>query len=63
LAEQRRTTASASGGLSRREVDLGLDQRTIEMHRQRVMEKMHAESLAPLVRMTSEVGGIGKLLP
>jgi len=32
--------------------DLGVSQRTIEIHRSRVMEKMHANSLAQLVRMT-----------
>jgi len=36
--------------------DLGLSQRTIEIHRARVMEKMHASSLAQLVRMTLELG-------
>jgi two-component system, LuxR family, response regulator FixJ len=33
-------------------VDLNLSQRTIEIHRARVMEKMNADSLAQLVRMT-----------
>ncbi|MET0292504.1 MAG: response regulator transcription factor [Steroidobacteraceae bacterium] len=33
-------------------VDLNLSQRTIEIHRARVMEKMEADSLAQLVRMT-----------
>jgi FixJ family two-component response regulator len=35
--------------------DLSLSQRTIEIHRARVMEKMHAASLAQLVRMTLEL--------
>jgi len=35
--------------------DLGVSQRTIEIHRARVMEKMHAGSLAQLVRMTMEL--------
>ncbi len=31
--------------------ELGVSQRTIEIHRARVMEKMHTKSLAELVRM------------
>ena len=31
--------------------DLGVSQRTVEIHRSRVMEKMQAASLAQLVRM------------
>ena len=42
--------------------DLGTSPRTIEVHRARVMEKMHARSLADLVRMVlaSERAGQGK---
>lgn len=36
--------------------DLGVSQRTVEIHRARVMEKMGAESLAQLVRMVMEMG-------
>jgi FixJ family two-component response regulator len=37
--------------------DLNLSQRTVEVHRARVMEKMHARSLAQLVRMIMTVEG------
>ena len=36
--------------------DLGVSQRTIEIHRARVMEKMGARSIAQLVRMTLDLG-------
>jgi FixJ family two-component response regulator len=36
--------------------DLGVSQRTVEIHRARVMEKMGASSLAQLVRMNMELG-------
>ena len=37
-------------------LDLGVSQRTVEIHRARVMQKMGARSLAQLVRMASQVG-------
>ncbi len=37
--------------------DLGLSQRTVEIHRSRVMEKMAASSLAQLVRMVMDMEG------
>jgi two-component system, LuxR family, response regulator FixJ len=36
-------------------LDLGVSQRTVEIHRARVMDKMHARSLAELVRMGIEI--------
>jgi two-component system, LuxR family, response regulator FixJ len=36
--------------------DLGVSQRTVEIHRARVMEKMGASSIAQLVRMVIELG-------
>lgn len=38
--------------------DLDLSQRTVEIHRARVMEKMNASSLAHLMRMVIEVGEV-----
>ena len=37
--------------------DLGVSQRTVEIHRARVMEKMRASSLAQLVRMVLDLKG------
>ena len=36
--------------------DLGVSQRTVEIHRARVMQKMAARSLAQLVRLAGEIG-------
>ena len=38
-------------------IDLGLSQRTIEIHRSRVMEKMHAKSVAQLVKLALAATG------
>jgi RNA polymerase sigma factor (sigma-70 family) len=45
-------------GIANKEIAhrLGISQRTVEIHRARVMEKMNASSLAHLVRMTLAVG-------
>lgn len=40
--------------------DLGISQRTVEVHRANVMEKMQARSLAELVRMTIRLGEVGE---
>ena len=40
--------------------DLGVSQRTVEIHRARVMEKMGANSLAQLVRMMIELDAPGR---
>ena len=37
-------------------LDLNLSQRTVEIHRARVMEKMQARSLADLVKMAIDLG-------
>lgn len=37
-------------------LELGVSPRTIEIHRARVMEKMHAQSVAELVRMMLDLG-------
>lgn len=42
--------------------DLGVSQRTVEIHRARVMEKMQANSLAQLVRMVLALRGAGVAL-
>ena len=36
-------------------IDLGVSQRTVEIHRANLMEKMHADSLVELVRMVMKV--------
>lgn len=37
-------------------IDLGLRERTVEMHRAKVMEKMGARSIAPLVKLHMMLG-------
>jgi FixJ family two-component response regulator len=36
--------------------DLGMSEKTVKVHRSRVMQKMHAMSLVDLVRMADKVG-------
>jgi len=36
--------------------DLGMSEKTVKVHRARVMDKMKAKSLADLVRMAEKVG-------
>ena len=36
--------------------DLGISEQTTKIHRHRVLEKMHADSIADLVRMATELG-------
>lgn len=54
---EREVMALVTRGLANKVIaaDLGLSQRTVEIHRSRVMEKMGAASLAQLVRMTLEL--------
>jgi FixJ family two-component response regulator len=50
-------TMVSSGKLNKvMAADLGVSQRTVEIHRARVMEKMGASSLAQLVRMVMDLG-------
>lgn len=41
-------------------VELGLSQKTVEVHRARVMSKMRADSLAHLVQLALKVGSVGQ---
>jgi FixJ family two-component response regulator len=54
---EREVFAAVTGGLLNKQVgsQLGVTEKTIKVHRGRVMEKMGAESLAALVRMACEL--------
>jgi two-component system response regulator FixJ len=55
---EREVLAMVTGGKPNKVMaaELGVSQRTIEIHRARVMEKMGASSLAQLVRMVMDLG-------
>jgi FixJ family two-component response regulator len=58
---EREVLAGVVKGMLNKQIafDLGTVEKTIKVHRARVMEKMHADSLAELVRLAARVG-IGK---
>jgi FixJ family two-component response regulator len=55
---EREVFALVTGGLLNKQIaaDLGVTEKTIKVHRARVMEKMGAESLADLVRKAERLG-------
>jgi len=55
---ERQVMAQVASGAANKAIasDLGVSQRTVEIHRARVMQKMGVRSLAELVRMASRVG-------
>jgi len=52
---QEGTRATGSGSEQQVLADLVVSQRTVEIHRARVMEKMQVRSLAQLVRMVMQI--------
>ena len=58
---EREVMAKVVTGLLNKQVaaDLGTSEKTIKAHRARVMQKMQAESLADLVRMSGKLGADG----
>ncbi|HKD69851.1 MAG TPA: response regulator [Candidatus Binataceae bacterium] len=57
-ARERQVFALVAGGLLNKQIgfDLGVAERTIKVHRRRVMDKMQATSVAELVRMADRLG-------
>jgi FixJ family two-component response regulator len=57
-AREREVFAHLISGQLNKQVgyDLGISERTIKIHRRQVLEKMEADSIADLVRMSSELG-------
>ena len=57
---EREVFALVTSGLLNKQiaVDLGVTEKTIKVHRARVMEKMGAESLADLVRKAERLGAL-----
>ena len=55
---ERQVFASVTAGFLNKQIafDLGLAERTVKVHRARVMEKMEADSLAHLVQMAQLLG-------
>ena len=55
---ERQVFALVTTGLLNKQIafDLGVAERTVKVHRARVMEKMEADSLAQLVRMAQRLG-------
>jgi len=59
---QRQVLADVVSGKANKVIalELGLSEKTIESHRARLMEKMHARSFAELVRMSLMVSGTNR---
>jgi FixJ family two-component response regulator len=59
---EREVMALVARGLLNKQVasELATTERTIKFHRANIMQKMHAESLADLVRMTEKLGSSGR---
>jgi FixJ family two-component response regulator len=62
-AREREVLAFVAGGLMNKQIGhrLGIGEKTVKVHRARVMQKMQADSLAELVRMVEKLGGSASL--